>query len=261
MQTEPIQLKGGFTTLDPRLDRLPFFDDRSLNYPAVPKLRTADRRELRSNTHNFRKFPGWLDQRREGACVSFGIGHDLMCYPQEFPMHNELCRSLYFEMQKIDPWAGGAYPGADPFYEGTAVLSGLHIYRDLLNLIDPLGRKWEFRWCFGGDDVMTALMSRGVIIGVNWLEGMFQTDEKGFIRPTGRLGGGHCTYLNKSKLVWRKNVTHYEAKDLERELTFTRGRNSWGRPWGVEGDFYLTLADLDTLLAQDGEAAVLEPVT
>ncbi len=73
--------------------------------------------------------------------------------------------------------------------------------------------------------------------------------------------GGHCTYLNGSKLKWRENVMHYEPKDLERELTVIRGRNSWGSSWGINGDFYITLADLDKLLAQDGEAAVLEPVS
>jgi hypothetical protein len=256
MQTEPIQLRGGFETFDPRLDRLPFFDERSRSFPAI---RTAAPR-LRSYTHGFRKYPGYLNQFREGACVSFGIGHDVMAYPQEFPMHNELCRQLYFEAQKIDPWEGGAYPGASPQYEGTSVLAGLKVYKDLLARIDPYKRTWEYRWCFGGDDVVAALGRRPVVIGVNWYEGMFDTDDKGFIHPTGRLGGGHLVMLRGQKLVWRKNVTHYEAKDLERELTFTRGRNSWGRDWGVEGDFYLTLADLDTLLSQQGEAAVLEPV-
>lgn len=260
MQTEPIQLKGGFQTFDRRLDRLPFFDERSRGFPAVPKLRTADRRVLRGNTHNFRKHPGWLDQKREGACVSFGIGHDLMCYPQEFPMHNELCRQLYFEMQKIDYWPGGAYPGASPFYEGTAVLAGLKIYLDLLHRIDPYKRRWEFRWCFGAAEVVTALQRRGVIIGVPWHEGMFETDAEGYIHPTGRVMGGHCTYLRQSELVWRKNVTHYEAKDLEWELTNIGGRNTWGRPWGRDGDFKMRLSGLDKILNNGGEAAVLVPV-
>lgn len=254
------ELKNGVITHDPRLDRIPFFDERSRSYPAVLKLRGAERRRLRSNSHNFRKYKVWLDQLKQGACVSFGIGHNVTAYPQEILMTDEVCRRLYFEMQKIDPWGGGAYPGASPFYEGTAVLAGLQIYREFVQSIDPYKRRWEFRWCFGGDDVVTLLEDRGVIIGVNWYEDMFETDEKGFIYPTGRLGGGHCVDLNKSKLTWRRNVTHYEPKDLERELTIIRGRNSWGRPWGVDGDFYLTLADLDKLLAEDGEAAVLEPV-
>jgi len=256
MQTEPIQLKGGFTTLDPRLDRLPYFDDRSLEYPALPKLRTATHKPLRSNSHNFRKYPFWLDQRREGACVSFGIGHDLMAYPQEIPMTDELCRTNYFEIQQRDPWPGGAYPGASPFYEGTAVLTGMMFYKEYLERLIP-GSKWEVRWLFGGDDVITALMYRGVVIGVNWYGGMMNTDAQGFIHPTGRVVGGHCTYLNRSRLKWRKNVTHYEAKDLERELTLARGRNTWGRPWGKDGDFCIALSKLDYLFAQDGEAAVL----
>lgn len=249
-----IVLKDGSTTSDPRLDRLVFFDDRSRNYRAVTR---TERPTLRSNTHNFRKYPFWLDQGREGACVGFGIGHDAMAYPRETLMDNELCRAHYFEAQKRDYWEGGAYPGANPFYEGTSVLAGLQVYKEYLEKL--YGYEWEYRWCFGGDDVVTALTKQGVIIGVPWYTGMFNADAKGFIYPTGSVAGGHCTYLNQQKLVWRENVTHYTHADIVRELTRLRLRNSWGSSWGVSGDAYLYLSDLDKLLANNGEAAILVP--
>lgn len=247
-------LKDGSTTSDKRLDRLVFFDERSRNFRAVVK---TERPKLRSNSHNFRKFKAWLDQKSEGACVGFGIGHDVMAYPRELAMYNELCRSLYFEAQKRDPWEGGAYPGASPFYEGTSVLAGLQVYKEYLEL--ATNKPWEYRWCFSGNDVVTALVRTGVIIGVPWYEGMFDTDSKGFIHVTGHVAGGHCTYLNAQKIVWRKNVTHYTHADIERELTPLRLRNSWGQGWGVDGDAFLSLADLDKLLSNNGEAAILVP--
>ncbi len=138
MQYEPIQLKGGAQTFDPRLDRVPFFDSRSRNYPAVPKLRGAARPQIRSNTHNFRKYPRWLDQGFEGACVSFGIGHDLLAYPQERLIDDATCRRLYHDMQRRDPWPGGAYPGANPHYEGTSMLAGLQVDKDIRSLEERL---------------------------------------------------------------------------------------------------------------------------
>ncbi len=139
------------------------------------------------------------------------------------------------------------------------MLAGLDVYKEYLESLDPK-QKWVYRWCFGGDDVLVTLGRRGVIIGVPWLEGMFDTDPNGFIHATGRVAGGHCTYLRGVKVVWRDNVTHYEPKDVERELTTLLGRNSWGSDWGIKGDFKISLSDLDKLLAMDGEAAVLEPV-
>lgn len=251
-----ITLRDGSTTQDKRLDRLIQFDTKSKNYPAVRKL---GRDTIRSYTHNFRKYPVWLDQKIQGSCVSFGIGHDLLCYPQEIPVDNALVRSLYFDMQRRDPWPGGAWVGAEPFYEGTSVLAGLGVYQELLGRIDPYKRSWAYRWCFGGDDVLVALGRRGVIIGVSWLEGMFDTDAEGFIHVSGDVAGGHCTYLRGVKVVWQENATHDDAKFVDRERTVILGRNSWGAAWGLNGDFKITLADLDKLLAMDGEAAVLEP--
>ncbi len=251
-----VVLKDGSITQDVRLDRLVHFDERSRNYRAVPRGLSL---KPRSFTNNFRKYPQWLDQKNEGACVGFGIGHDLLCYPQEMPMNNGLARWLYLEAQKIDSWPGGAYPDASPFYEGTSVLATLQIALKYLAELNPK-KPYEYRWCFGGDDVLLTLGRRGVIIGVPWLEGMFNTDANGFIHATGRVAGGHCTYLRGVKVVWRENVTHYEPKDVERELTTLLGRNSWGQSFGINGDFKITLSDLDKLLAMDGEAAVLEPV-
>lgn len=252
-------LKDGSITQDIRLDRLVHFDPRSREYPAVPKLRGAERPVIRSNTFNFRKYKKWLDQKQQGACVSFGIGHDLMAYPQEREMDDAICRSLYFDIQRRDPWPGGAYPGATPQYEGTSVLAGLQVYKEYLESLDPK-KPYVFRWCFGGDDVLVTLGRRGVIIGVPWMEGMFNTDANGFIHATGRVMGGHCTYLRGVKIVWRENATHDDVKFVDRELTTILGRNSWGQSFGINGDFKISLSSLDKLLAMNGEAAVLEPV-
>ncbi len=109
-------LRDGSTVQDPRLDRLVLFDDASRNYPIRTLLTAEQYRKPRSYTW---RFPTeWLlDQGREGACVSCGWGHELMSRPRVVTGINmPWCRErIYFEAQRIDPWPGGAYPGASPF--------------------------------------------------------------------------------------------------------------------------------------------------
>jgi hypothetical protein len=67
----------------------------------------------------------FYDQGSEGACVGFSVSR-LM---SQFNRRRYDARWLYHEAQRIDPWEGGAYPGAVPFYEGSAVRSGFDVLR------------------------------------------------------------------------------------------------------------------------------------
>lgn len=106
-----MKLKGGFTTEDPRLDRLKQRDERSRSFPVAEVLPA---KKPRSYTWNFRKGDPQLDQGREGACVSTGWGHELACAPVMVPgITMPFCRErIYWPAQRIDPWEGGSYEGA-----------------------------------------------------------------------------------------------------------------------------------------------------
>ncbi len=240
-----IELKGGNITLDRRLDRVPEWDVRNEDYP-VRAILTTDR--PRSYTWNFKKYPSWLDQGVEGACVGFGWAHELMCRPAEIPVTTSTARGIYKRVQFLDPWPGEAY-------EGTSVLAGAKATQELVNQ-DGRSHMAEYRWAFSGDDTLLALRRGPVVIGVDWLEGMFDTDADGFIHPTGRVMGGHCVLLRGCRVRFKANTTHYTAADVDRELTTLLGRNSWNRDWGVDGDFKMTLASLDYLLGRGGDVCV-----
>jgi hypothetical protein len=237
-----FELKGGNTTLDRRLDRVQEWDERSRDYPITATL-TTDR--PRSYTWNFKKHPGWLDQGREGACVGFGWAHELLCRPAEIPVVNETARDIYKRAQQLDIWPGEAY-------EGTSVLAGAKATQELVNK-DGRSHMPEYRWAWGGDDTLLALTRGPVVIGTDWFEGMFNTDEAGFIHPTGQVMGGHCVLLRGVRVRFNANTTHYTTADVDREKTVLLGRNSWGRDYGVDGDFKITLADLDFLLERGGD--------
>ncbi len=216
------QLRGGQITLDRRLDRIPFFDPRSKEFPI---------RELIDPT-NQRRTRHWeclahLDQGAEGACVGFGCTHELISEPVAVEGLDALsARAVYRYAQTID-----GVPGED--YEGTFQIAGMETVRRQ-GYIDG------YYWAFGMEDLIMGLSHKGpAVIGISVYEEMMTPDSDGFIRPRGRKVGGHCLLV--------------KGIDVEVELAVLH--NSWGDDWGIGGDCYIAWEDLEWLLNNDGEAA------
>lgn len=226
-----IKLKNNQTTEDIRLDRVIQFDERSRGY-SIADLRTSS--NLRSYTW---RCNDWFDQGREGACVGFALGHELAARPAEVSGldYNYLIQEIYWEAQKIDPWEGGAYPDANPRYDGTSVLAGV-------KRVQKLGWIEGYRWAFNIEDVLYGLGHNGpAVLGVAWYDSMYTPDENGFIKPTGNLVGGHAIL----------------ARAVNVREGYVTLRNSWGKDWGKDGDCYITFEDLEALLKQNGECCFL----
>lgn len=73
---------------------------------------------------------------------------------------------------------------------------------------------------------------------------MDDPNASGLIRPTGELVGGHA----------------YTAFGVNYITERVRCRNHWTADWGRRGDFYVGFADMEWLLAEQGEAVVPLPV-
>jgi len=219
-----IQLKGGFTTHDRRLDRIPQFDAKSLNYPAMRGLAAYAPRGYTWSV------PRHLDQGQEGACVGFGFGADGLARPNPVLfIDNKYAQEVYIAAQKVDDWEGEDY-------EGTSVLAGAKV-------MHSRGFFDEYQWSYDLDSLVLSVGYKGpAIIGVNWYEGMLDTDSDGFIRATGEIMGGHCTliykvsYKNRYFGIW----------------------NSWSESWGVNGTAKISFDDMEFLLSKDemGEACI-----
>lgn len=226
-----IMLKGGKETTDVRLDRVEQFDARSRGF-SMAAIQT--RTPLRSYTW---RCDEWFDQGREGACVGFAIGHELAARPAEVKgiTPRYLREKIYWAAQRIDPWAGGAYPDASQRYEGTSVLAGVKIAQQL-------GHIEEYRWAFNTNDALHGIGHNGpALIGVKWYAGMSYPDSNHFIRPIGRLQGGHCILVR--------------AVNVKKE--FVTLRNTWGPNWADNGDCYMTFADFNTILQDSGECVFM----
>jgi C1A family cysteine protease len=74
---------------------------------------------------------------------------------------------------------------------------------------------------------------------------MFTPDEKGIIHPNAAQAvGGHAVLINGVNMVKK----------------LVRIKNSWGRSWGDNGHCWLSFADLDALLKDNGEALIATEV-
>lgn len=224
------KLRDGSESADPRLTRMPWQDPKSLLYGI--KAVFTSRTQLKTKTWRLRH---WFDQGSEGACTGFGTGHFLAAQPNKVrKLDNEFCREIYFEAQRLDPFPGGAYEGADPFMEGSTVLAAVKAAK-ARGLID------EYRWAFSTKDLALAISNIGpAILGVPWYEGMFRPAACGALHPTGEKRGGHaiaCIGFNKSKNAF---LLH----------------NSWGKGWGDNGRAWVHWEDMQTLLSKTGDACI-----
>jgi hypothetical protein len=231
-----ITLKNGVETQDRRLDRIPGFDHRSSAFPVSGSL-NAEQQQPISKMWGVPEDTPVLDQGAEGACVGFGVTHELLFYPVAVrKLDAAFAREkIYWVAQREDPWPGGSYPEATPRYEGTSVLYGVKAAADL-------GYYKEYRWATSEKEMALGVGYLGpAIIGVDWYEGMFQPNAKGFVTPTGDKVGGHCC------LIIGINV----------KSGYYTLRNSWGPDWGKHGEAKISRKDMAKLLGDGGECCIV----
>lgn len=237
MTKTPIAIRGGRFTLDPRMDRVPEVDLRNLNYPLHEILPQEALKGPRSFTWYVDER---LDQGYEGACVSTGWGHELAARPAEVENINfPWCReTLYFPGQMEDEWEGGAYPGANPFMEGTSVTA-------VAKIVKRLGFIDQFRWALNPRHFISGLGHHGpAVIGVDWKEGMENTDEDGFITFSGDLLGGHCVCVVSVKIYLLDKNRKATWDNVDWLRSYIVILNSWGEAWGVDGKANMRLVDV-----------------
>lgn len=171
----------------------------------------------------------WGDQRQTSQCVGFAFAHWLedgpVTHAGTAPVVTPL--RIYRAAKQLDEW-----PGED--YDGTSVRAGAKALRDW-------GYIREFRWAWSLERVVNALLTQGpLVLGTDWTDDMLETDRRGFVHYSGQSYGGHAWVAN--------GVNTTEQK--------VRGKNSWGRAWGRNGNFWVSFADLRKLLREDGEACL-----
>lgn len=219
------------------LDWAPRHDPRSLSYPVAAVI--GERPRLRNKLWRVGEI---LDQGREGACVGFGWTAEALATPVAVDLNrlavdvprspNPYALDLYKRAQKIDEWGGEDY-------EGTSVNAGAKISREN-------GIVKEYRWAFGIDDVVDALLTKGpVVLGIEWRYDMYWAPN-GVVNATGKVVGGHCL-LAVGYVVKSEKLGGEDGIILQ---------NSWGKTWGINGLAQIRVSQLSDLLENNGEAAI-----
>lgn len=168
------------------------------------------------------------DQGQTSMCVGFGFYGLLRAKPKL--QYDPQPKLIYEGAQKNDEWPGEAY-------DGTSVRGGA-------KFLQSVNKLSSYAWAFDVNTVLNWIGSKGpVVLGTDWTNQMFTPDVNGLVtvgdlnNPT-NIAGGHCYvaigYNDKTRLVTLQN--------------------SWGKSWGIKGRFYMTYADVDALIKNQGEA-------
>lgn len=213
-----------------KLDWRSYHDPRSRDFAARDLLAITTPRTARHWS------PGQvLDQGQEGACVGFSWTGEALASPirvnfgktPRFGVSepNTIARDIYYLAKTLDEYQGENY-------EGTSVLAGA-------KAMVQQGFIKQYRWCFGADDVRDTVIHLGpVVLGIPWHNDMFNVDANHQIHPGGGVAGGHAILCHS-----------YDSGMF-------RLQNSWGAAWGQNGGAWISIQDLATLLADQGEACV-----
>jgi hypothetical protein len=179
-----------------------------------------------------------LDQGAEGTCVGHGVVGEYLASPVRGKVANaaaghELALAIFDRAAQLDEFPGESRDN------GTSVRAGCLAGRE---------RGWwsGFSWALNVNDVRRALDLGPVIVGVEWREAMYDTDQYGLVRVGGDVVGGHCLL-----------ITGYSPNYDGHGRRF-RWRNSWGPSYGKAGNGYITPDDLQRICFDaQGEAAVV----
>jgi hypothetical protein len=203
-------------------------DPRSLNFPAA----TAAVVKSVLHTH---KGPV-LDQGQVGSCTGNATVDALMTLPlwvKGRALTETDALRIYSEATKLDNAPGWYNLATKKVDTGSDGLSAMKAAKNE-------GLISGYTHAFGFDHAVAALQLTPVICGINWYEGMFTPDSKGFVSISGKIAGGHEICLLGVNLAGQY-------------LTFL---NSWGSGWGLKGKFKMTFATFTQLLAEQGDCTV-----
>lgn len=225
-----------------RTGRLLSHDPRSRGFAATPKTVTPT-----SVLHRL-DAPA-LDQQNLSACTGFAAAQWLNCG------RNLVARRRYrLTPRTITPYVGNGTGNA--LYSGATVhddfdwvwpdtdfgSSGLGVAK-ALKAAEAIDR---YEWTFSFGQFLAYAQHQPVLVGTAWTDSMFDPNGRGIIRPIGSLDGS----LDGS------GGHEYLVRGVNWPRKLIRIRNSWSADWGINGDAYIYLSDMERLLAAQGDCVV-----
>jgi len=212
-------------------------DPKSLDYKAVqgPCQKLKALVTARTTSITWKRWSPILNQGELGSCTGNAITGLLGTEPFVYSASDALkfdedfAVNVYKKATIIDG-IPGAYPPEDTGSSGLAVAK----------VIKQMGLITRYNWATTTNELIYALRTGPVIVGVPWFESFFTPDRNGQVRIGGSLAGGH------EFLIRGYNAT--------RRLFLAD--NSWGTGWGIKGSFTFSVSTWDALRKQQADVTV-----
>jgi hypothetical protein len=179
-----------------------------------------------------------LDQGQLGACVGFAtatcLNHGPYAHPGDLAKTNADAISIYSAATRLDAFPG-SYPPTDTGSDGTSgakAAKKLGLISGYLHITTP-------------EALASALTLGPVIVGTDWYESMFTTDQHGNVQfdKSSGIAGGHEYCLDEITSDGRFGFT-----------------NSWGTSYGESGRMFMQVTDFLSLLSAKGDATHFVPL-
>lgn len=216
-----------------RLGRHVNHDPRSLRF-ALPAGKPA--------TVRWQRVLPVLDQGNLGSCTgnalvgALGTGplYDGLTSDERASLGEQLAVALYSDATGLDGF-DGSYPPTDTGSDGLSVAKAAQ----------KRGLTPGYTHATSLDACYTAIAAGPFITGVAWWSGMDSPTSEGVVHATGRIRGGH----------------EFEVVGYDATTGLWEAVNSWGDSWGRGGHFYIPDEDYARLLADQGDATSILPLT
>lgn len=181
-----------------------------------------------------------FDQMALGSCVGNASVGSIACdpvfasLPAGHPVLDEPFAVTVYEVATTLDEDPDTYPPTDT---GSTGLAGA-------KALVKLGMIGGYQHTFTFTGMRLAMSQGAVFAGINWYSTFDTPEASGLVRI------GNNAYVRGGHEVCADEITTIGNTEV---IGFT---NSWGPDWGKNGKFYVTFADMERLLSEDGDVTV-----
>jgi len=183
-----------------------------------------------------------LDQGSLGSCTGnamTGVLGSEVCWDALTPAQRSalgevFAVKIYSRATQLDGFQG-TYPPDDTGSDGLSAAKA----------VKEVGFASGYLHMTSVEAMHTAIQAGPFAVGLSWYSGFDSPDSEGVVKVSGHVRGGH---------EWE--VLNYAASRGLWECV-----NSWSDAWGKGGHFFISDEDMARLLAEEGDATSLVPIT